>query len=349
MISPVTHLLPLTNIRRARMLPDKGNVLVSVNQRVNAGEVVAESPLIGHHTILDVRKAFGLEHFEDAHKLVRYKIGEGVEKGDILAQTGGIFPRIVRAPVSGTVVSVNRGQIILEQTAQKLELMAGIAGTVAEILPDRGVVIESNGALIQGVWGNGRINQGMLLITDQPPEEEFTRSSLDLSMRGAIVLAGYVSKADALEAADSLPVRGLILSSMAATLIPLAMKVSYPIILIEGFGQVAMNNAAYQLLITNEKREICLNGEWDASRAEKPEIFIPLPAQGNPLQEFADLSAGKTVRVNVPPYSGQSATLVSLLPGMTTLANGKRVQAANIRLSNNRVVPVPLANLDVLE
>ena len=64
---------------------------------------------------------------------------------------------------------------------------------------------------------------------------------------------------------------------------------------------------------------------------------------------LADLSAGKTVRVNVPPYSGQSATLVSLLPGMTTLANGKRVQAAKIRLSNNRVVAVPLANLDVLE
>lgn len=349
MISPVTHLLPLTNIRRARMLPDKGTVLVSVNQRVNAGEVVAEAALIGHHTILDVRKAFNLEHFDDAHKIIGYKVGEEVGRGDVLAQTAGIFPRIVRAPVAGKVVSINRGQIILEETAQKLEILAGISGTVAEILPDRGVVIESNGALIQGVWGNGKINQGMLLITDQPPEEEFTRASLDLSLRGAIVLAGHVSKADALEAADALPVRGLILSSMSATLVPLAVKVSYPIILIEGFGQVAMNSAAYQLLVTNEKREICLNGEWDSSRAEKPEIFIPLPARGNPLQEFAELSAGKAVRVTVPPYSGQSATLVSLQPGMTTLVNGRRVPAVNIRLSNNRVVPVPLANVDVLE
>ena len=88
-----------------------------------------------------------------AHQLIRYKPGEKVEKGDILAQVGGIIPRVVRAPTDGKVKGIYRGQVVLETPGTKLELLAGIAGKVTEILPDRGLVIESDGALLAGCLG----------------------------------------------------------------------------------------------------------------------------------------------------------------------------------------------------
>jgi hypothetical protein len=189
----------------------------------------------------------------------------------------------------------------------------------------------------------------MLLINDQPPEDELTRATLNVNMRSAVVLAGHVASPETLIAADELLVRGLILASMTADLIETAVKVNYPIILMEGFGLIPLNQAAYNLFSTNEKRDIVINAVWDADRNEKPELFIPLPAQGSPAQDYSELTRGKTVRVTVPPYAGQSALLVAVRPGLTLLANGQRVSAADVQLGTNQVVTVPLANLDVLE
>lgn len=349
MIIPVTHLTPITYIRRARMLPDKGQILVNLHQHVNAADIVAESPQIGKHRILNIQKALDLWSAGDAEKLMEYKVGEKVEKGDILAQTDGFLPRVVRSPVNGQVVAIHQGEIIIKHSIEKYRMAAGTPGVIAEILPERGVVIESNGALLQGVWGNTRIGQGNLRIIEQLEEEELTPSLLDESYRNMIVFGGFVTQPDVFDRAKDLQVRGLILSSMTSSLASIAMKMNYPVVLMEGFGQVPVNDLALKLMHNNEKREVSLNAEWDPLRGEKPEIFIPLPAQGNAALDYAELVPGKTVRVTVPPYTGQSGTVVALQPGMVTLPNGKRTMVATIRLSNRRVVNIPIANMDVLE
>ncbi len=349
MITPVTHLLPLAHLRRDRMLPIRGRVLFNVGDEVKATDIVAEADQHGAHLILDVRRALNLRNAEEAQKRIRYKVGEKVEKGDILAQTGGIIPRVLRAQADGRVIGIHRGQIILEAAGGKLQIRAGISGRVTEMLPDRGLVIEGDGALLQGVWGNGKIASGVLLIRGQSASDELTRANLDANVRSAVVLAGHVATRETLIAAQEFQIGGLILASMTASLIQTAIEVNYPIILMEGFGRIPLNLAAFNLLSTNEKRDVILNGLWDANRNEKPELFIPLPAQGNPSLDYAELTQGKTVRVTVPPYAGQSAVLVTIRPGLTLFANGQRVNAADIQLDTSQIVTVPLANLDVLE
>lgn len=349
MITPVTHLLPLTHVRRDRMLPVKGHILVGTGARVNANDIVAEANQAGRHIILDIRRMLNIRRIEDAHQHIRYKPGEKVEKGDILAQINGIIPRVVRAPEDGKVKGIFRGQIILETPGSKIEMIAGIPGTVTEILPDRGLVIEADGALLQGVWGNGKSGSGMLLMTAASLEDELSRANLDVSLRGAVVLGGHVAQADTFAAASELPVRGLILASMSADLIETANKLDFPVILMEGFGRLPLNIAAHNLLSTNQKRDIVLNGSWDAERNEKPDLFIPLPAKGEPAPDYAEFETGKTVRVTVPPFAGQAATLIHVRPGLTAFANGIRVIAADIQLETNVIVTVPLANLNVLE
>jgi hypothetical protein len=229
-------------------------------------------------------------------------------------------------------------------------LQAGITGMVTEVMPDRGVIIETSGALVQGVWGNGKIELGLLLSLANTPDMELTRSNLDISMRGAVVLAGTCQKADALQAAGELPLRGLILSSMNADLIPIANQLPLPVIVLEGFGRAAMDSASYRLLTSSEKRDVCLNAAaWDAYSGERPEVIIPLPADGSPPVESTEYRAGQTVRLIGMPYTGQLATLEQLRPGQTRLSNGMRAPAAAVRLENNELVVVPLANLDVLE
>ncbi len=349
MIAPVTHILPLTRIRRSRMLPGKGLVLAMSGQRVNATEVIAEMDIPGPHILLDIRRALGMKRYDETLKLIDRKVGDRLEKGDVIAQTDGIVQRVVRAPFNGKIIAIQKGQVLLEQPGGKLELKAGLSGIIIDVLPEHGVVIEASGALLQGVWGNHRTNIGMLLCQSETPDQELTRSNLDMSMRGAIVQAGYLGNPDALAAANELPVRGLILGSMASHLIPPAMKANFPILLTEGFGRIPMNSKAYKLLRTNEKRDVTLNSNWDANLGDRPELFITLPADGNPVLDTTEFLPGKTVRIHSAPYAGQTGVISTVRSGQTRFANGLRAPAADVRLENEQVVSLPLANLDVLE
>ncbi len=345
----VTHILPLAQIRRARMLPGKGRVVARVGQKVNATDLVAESAAPGQHVLIDVRRALGLRRVDETHRRIERQVGEKVQKGDILAQTKGILPRVIRATSDGTIVAISRGQILIEMTGAVYELKAGISGTVTEVLPERGVIVEANGALIQGMWGNQAINAGLMISLAKTSDFELTRSNLDVTMRGGIVLAGTCRSVDALQAAAELPLRGLILGSMASDLMIQAEKMPYPIILLEGFGKMPINSSAFKLLTTNDKREISMNAGFDPIHGEKPEIVIPLPANGQTPKDTTELKPGQLVRITCHPYASMVGSLSRLLPGLTNMPNGQRIAAAEVRLEDNQMVLIPLVNLDVLE
>ena len=229
-------------------------------------------------------------------------------------------------------------------------LQAGITGEVSEIIPERGVIIEAHGALVQGIWGNDLIDLGMMLSLIRSPEDGITRDRLDVSMRGAVVLAGYCENADVFEHAAQLPLRGLILSSMTGDMIPAANKAPFPVVVLEGIGNIPMNSAAFKLLSTSEKRDVSINAAaWDPYTGQRPEILVTLPATGKLAPEVETFQAGQTVKIQTTPYTGQIGTLTKLLPGLTRLPNGLRVQAGEIKLENNVQVTLPLMNLDVLE
>ena len=66
-------------------------------------------------------------------------------------------------------------------------------------------------------------------------------------LRGAVVLVGVVDDAKALHQATEIPIRGLVCGSMASELIPIALRMPYPILVTEGFGAIPMNSATYDL------------------------------------------------------------------------------------------------------
>lgn len=347
---PITHTRTLTKIRRARMLPVRGQVLVRQHQKVGAADVIASGNPGNEHLLLDIRRVLNIRKTEELEAALQCKSGDNVKKDDVLAESGGMFRRVVRSPVNGQVVAIVAGQIFIEAQSQPIEVLAGIAGMVIEVIPERGAILETDGALLQGVWGNGKASQGMLLAPARSPEEAIGRQTLDMSMRGAVLLAGRCEDPETFKIGAELPLRGLIFGSMTADLIPAAQSVNYPVIVLDGFGAFPMNSQAYKVLVSNEKRDCCLNASpWDAFSGERPEVVIPLPASAEPAAELSAITAGKTVRVVNMPFLGNIGVVAETPAAPVTLPNGLRTQAAVVRLENSELVLIPLTNLDVLE
>jgi hypothetical protein len=350
MQGPVHHIIGITSIVRERLLPILGTVLVRLNQKVNPNDVIAEANWAREHVLLDVARTLGVSA-NVADRLIKCKENDRLAAKTEIAAGKGLFPRSVVVPRDGRVVIVGGGQVLMEVGETKMELRAGISGTVIEVIPNRGAVLQTAGALVQGVWGNGRIDSGLLVNLVEKPDDVLDARRIDVSMRGFVILAGMLKDAEALKAAADLPVRGLILSSLYPSLIPQAREMRYPIIVTDGFGPLPMNSAAYKLLSTNAKREVTVNAEaYDRYSGARPELIISLPATNNPpaLREVETFVRGLQVRMRRPPALGMIGSIVSIKPGLTTLLSGLRAPAAEVKLENGETVVAPLVNLEVV-
>jgi hypothetical protein len=324
---------------------------VRLGQKVATTDVIAEARLNPEHLLLNIARGLGLPE-EKADGYLQCKTGMKVEQGDVLAGPVGITKRVVRAPRDGKVIVAGGGQILLELDSPPFELMAGLPGTVVHLIEGRGAAIEATGTLVQGVWGNGRLDFGLMYVLLRTPDDVLTPDRLDVSLRGSIILGGFCSNAEVLKSAAGLPVRALILSSMDAALLPLAERMRFPVMVTDGFGQRPMNSAAYNLLSTNERREVAVNAQpWDAFHGNRPEIIIPLPANVEPPlpPETDTFTTGQQVRLIRAPHLGNIGTILELRPGVTSMPSGISVFAAEVQLEDGEKVIVPLANLEVLE
>jgi hypothetical protein len=325
-----TH--PLIQIRRNRTLPVPGTVLVRIGQKVTTNDVIAETEMPSQFHYVDVMRSFGLSTPSQAEQLINRKVGDQVDKNDILAETGGMFSRIIRSPRAGTILSIRNGQMLVETEKYKLTISAGFNGKVVEIIKDEGAVVETNGVLIQGMWGNGRTGFGQLHI------------------KGMVIVAGYCSNSELIEAAAHLPVGGLIIGSINPDLIQVAQKQTYPILVIEGYGKTLINDYSRRLLVTNSGRETAVNAvKWNRWTGERPELIISLPSEGDAYREIVELRLGQLTRVHTSPYAGKLAMVDSLKDGMTMLPNRIKTNAVGLKFLNNEQAAIPLHNFELID
>ncbi len=349
MLAPVTHILPITTIRRERLLPVSGKILVRNGQKVSALDTLAETHLHPEQHLIDIARGLGLSPQQADQHLV-CQPGEKIAEGDVIAGPVGFGKRVIRSSRAGVVLLAGGGQVLIEVAGPPFELKAGLPGEVVELVSDRGVIVETTGALVQGVWGNGQIEFGVMAVVAKSPDEVLTSAQLDVSLRGSIVFAAHCENPEVLKAAEELPLRGLVLASLSASLAVQAAGLRVPVMLIEGFGKRPMNPVAFKLLSTNERREVALNAEvWDIYEGTRPELVIPLPSSGVlPLPRETDFFAPDLdVRVLRPPHGGETGTIIELKKSIV-LPSGLRAPGAVVRLESGASVELPLANLEVL-
>lgn len=350
MLTHVNHILPLARIQRQRYLPVPGTVLVRVGQQVTPTDVIAHTNAIGDHILLDIASGLGVAR-NKVDKYIKLSVGESVSKGSAIASRGGIASRVVRAPATGKIVASNGGQVVLQVKDKPFELRAGMPGKVLEIEADYGAILETSGAWIQGVWGNGKLNNATMEMIGSTPDHSIKSGDINITQRGSIILSGHCNDRDTLLNGREIQIKGLILGSMALQLLPVATQMNYPVMVIDGFGKLPMNEAAYTLLSTNVEREISLNAmAYNRNKGERPEVIIQLEgASEPPLPVDLDiLSAGKKVRALRAPYQSMVGTVSALLPGMIRFPSGLRAEAAEVEFENGEKGFVPLANIEVL-
>jgi len=349
MLPNIYHTLALTKIRRTRKTFGHGEILVKVGQKINASDKIADLDVDNKFQALNIKKLLNLSNNQDARRSIELEEGKKLKAGDLIAEASGMIKKVVKAEKDSEVILINGNLVLLKINQNSLPLYAGFDCVVSEILPNYGVILETNGSLIQGVWCNQKTNSGLLINLSSSPEEEFLPKMLEVSHRGAVLMGGYCRNINVLKNAKDLPVKGLILSGMHPDLIPTALEADFPIILIEGFSPAPMNLRTYDLLRSSEKREVSISGIYNPIENEKPEIIIPLSADAELPVEPTEYKNGMIVRVNQGLYQGKAGIIRKIVGNTVTLFNGVKTVCAVIQFNEEDQASIPLANLDILE
>ena len=92
-------------IRRTRTLTQPGHVSRRVGDRVAADSVVAEASVPQGYRLIEIDKALGVRaQSARVRKAMIKRIGDVVERGEVIARAGALFKREVVSPVNGQII-----------------------------------------------------------------------------------------------------------------------------------------------------------------------------------------------------------------------------------------------------
>ncbi|MCW3059401.1 MAG: hypothetical protein JWQ02_1222 [Capsulimonas sp.] len=369
--TPGLKVSPYTIVRRTRRLPLKGDVLVEAGSDVAPDTVVARAALPGLMQSVKVAAQLGIDADELPGTLV-VKEGDAVEKGQILAATKsffGIFKTEVKSPLAGKVETISSvsGNVGIRQPSSPVDLTAYISGKVSEVIAGEGVIVETAGALIQGIFGVGGERVGQVKVVSATPESNLTEADITPDLAGKIIIGGANISGAALRKASDVGVKGIIVGGIIdkdlieflgydiGVAITGHENINITLVITEGFGTIAMARRTYELLSSLEGKEGSINGATQIRAGViRPEIIVPLAvdavkAKANEEQEAGNLSIGTPIRLIREPYFGALATVSALPPQLTKLESGTVVRVLEAKLADGSVVTVPRANVEIME
>src|SRR5688500_13714165 len=146
-------------VHKVRRLPLKGQVLVADGAQVDPDTIVARTELPGALQAIKAAEKMGVEA-KDVPSLLKKQVGEKVAKGDLVAESKGFFG-LGRTPVvsdyDGTIESLSEatGTLLVREAPTPVEISAYMRGKVIDIIPEEGAIIETRGAIVQGIFGVG--------------------------------------------------------------------------------------------------------------------------------------------------------------------------------------------------
>ena len=358
-------------VRKRRLLPIEGEVLVDLGVQVRAEDVVARAFLPGKVQNLNVAHLLGVEPGE-VRKYMTKAEGEEVSAGEVLAETKPLlkwFKRQVRSPVGGTLESISdvTGQVLLREPPEPLELKAYIDGRVVELLPGQGVVVETPSALVQGIFGIGGEATGKLHVAVEAPDEVLTAEHILPEHRDGIVVGGSLVEAEAFGKAKGVGVKGIVVGGIRdqdlkellgyelGVAITGTEDVGFVLVVTEGFGRIDMAERTFALLKRYEGHKASISGATQIRAGViRPEVIIPRP-ELNPEDiaeeevEARGIEVGDTVRLIRAPLFGRIGKVTGLPPEPTKISTESVTRVLEVELEGGERVIVPRANVEKME
>jgi len=356
-------------LRRERRLPLRGQVLVGVGDTLEPDTVVARTELPGNVQIVNVAAQLSLDPAVVPAALVR-PVGSAVRKGEAIAQGRSLFGLVkntICAPADGTIESVSpvSGQLILREPPIPVEVNAYVRGAVCEVLPGEGVVVETRGAFLQGIFGVGGETFGEIEVAASAPEEELTPAMLLPAHRGKVVVGGSrVSHATLMRAReigiaavvaggfDDRDLRELLGKDLGVAITG-SEDLGFTLVLTEGFGRIPMAGRTWRLLQAHQGQRASVSGATQIrAGVMRPEIIIPReqPAGAGAETDLSTgLEIGSLLRVIREPHFGRIGRVVELPSELQPLETEScaRVLVVEFADDSARAV-VPRANVELI-
>ena len=354
-----------------RLLPIQGDVLVAVGDRVEAQQVVAQTFMPGDITPLNLSKLLAMPPSDVPEAMLKHE-GDRVEIGDVLARTKGIFG-MFRAEhavkVAGTIESVSAvtGQVIIRGEPLPLQVQAFLAGTVTEIVPKEGCVIEAVVTFIQGIFGVGGEAFGPVRMACKSHEQELTDDLIKTDMKDSVVVGGARMTELAIEKARKVGVAAVVSGGIddqdlkqllgydLGVAITGSEQIGLTVIVTEGFGEIAMAERTFDLFSSREGAEAAVNGATQIrAGVMRPEIVIPHTAvEAAEVHGTAGpggyLEIGRPVRIIRDPYFGLIGAVSALPAEPRVLESGSRARVLEVTLGSGDSVTIPRANVELIE
>lgn len=361
-----------TIARKERRLPLKGQVLVNVGDEVTPDTIVARTELPGPLTTIRAADRLGVEP-RNLPQAMKKQVGEEVSAGEVIAEIKSFFGLLttrITSPVDGIIefASEVTGNIGIRHRPTPVEVRAYIRGRVVEIIPDEGVVIETRGALVQGIFGIGGEAVGSIEVIAESPDEDVPPERINDSHRGKVLVCGSIVRYELLNAARNAGAVGVVtggvidsdLTRFLGYEIGVAITgqedVGLTLIVTEGFGIMPMAQRTFDLLKSLNGREASISGATQIrAGVVRPEIIVPrnelselpLPAPSRSAQ--GQLEIGTRIRLIREPYFGQLATVVALPAELQDIETEARVRVLVARLDDGTEVTIPRANVEIVE
>jgi len=358
-------------IRKQRILPLKGEVLVEQGMAVKAEDVVAKTDLPGNVHPVNVANILGIVP-EDLEHFMLVKQGGAVNKDEPIAMTKGffgLFKSSCNSPADGTIENISKvtGQVLVRGAPLPVSVDAYIDGTVIEVIENEGVVVETRGAFVQGIFGIGGEACGALRMVCGSPKDVMDKSSIPDDCKGQILVGGSLVTSDATKRAIELGAVGIVVGGLAdqdlrdflgydiGVAITGSEQLGATLVITEGFGEINMASSTFEILKSNEGRRASINGATQIRAGVlRPEVVIPHDTAQEQQSEADEkssvgLQVGSEVRVIRDPYFGRLGTVTALPPELRKLETESSVRVLEVEFDDGAKTILPRANVETIE
>lgn len=367
---PGLRVSDFTTVRRERILPLKGDVVVEQGQQVTAETIVARTELPGPVKTINVVNQLGIDASQ-IEAFMKKKVGESFSAGEILAESRPMFglkflQTRIPAEFDGTVDSISTvtGQVILRYPPRPVEISAYVDGVVVDVKPREGVTVETRGAFIQGIFGIGGETSGELVMGVEGPAETLDERNIKPEFQNKVVVGGSLFTASAFKRAREVGVRGVIAGGFhdkdlkdilgydLGVAITGAEQLGITLVMTEGFGSINMAEKTFALLKGRVGQKASISGATQIRAGViRPEVIIPSSTgrvdEKRGGQEGTQL--GDPVRCIREPYFGRLGRVKRLIPELQKVESETMVRVLEVEFADGSVVTVPRANIEMIE
>ncbi len=357
-------------LRKERILPLKGDVLVKKGDKVKANDLVAQTFLPGKVIPLKLANKLGVLPAL-LPQYMKVQPGEILKKGQVLAETKGflgLFKSSVRSPIEGELESISQhtGQALLREPKVPIQVKAFIDGIVVDVIEKEGVVIENKSAYVQGIFGLGHETNGVIKMLIADPGQVIGSKDITDECRDKIIVTGAVLTLDIIEKAQSVGVRGVITAGIEDQDIKKLLghdigvaitgheDIGLTIVVTEGFGKINMARKTFELLKKFEGYQASIHGMTQIRAGViRPEIIIPLEFEEKELKDIktkvSTLEIGGMIRIIRQPNFGKIGKITGLPEKLFEVESETKVRILEAELEDGTKVTLPRANVEVIE